>query len=110
MTILVDDVVREVRRLLQDTAATKRYETPTIRQAMGPALATVRRMRPDLFLADLTTLPSTNAATLPIDVQFITPIANLTAGSMMATEDETVSAGQAANLIKLGQAQLSRNF
>jgi len=108
MTIQVVDVFTEVRRILQDETATKRHSDADLRSAMRNALATMRRLRPDLFTADMTALPNMSQPTLPIEDQFISPLSFLLSGIMLMSNDEFSQDGTARNLIRLGTAQLVR--
>jgi len=109
MTIRVTDVFTEVRRIIQDEDATKRHSDNDLRSALKNALATARRVRPDLFLADLAALPDVTGSTLPIEEQFISPLVFITAGLILASNDEFIIDGAARNLMRQGQDQLSRN-
>jgi len=109
MTIAVIEIINEVRRVLQDEGPASRYTDATIRATLKTALATARRLRPDMFIGNLGVLPSTAGPTLPIDEQFISPLVFLTSGTLMVSNDEFLVDGTAQNLMKHASNQLTRN-
>lgn len=108
MAIAVKRVIAEVRRVMQDTRLdAPRNTDQSIRGAMNMALQDMRRVRPDLFLSGLHTVPDLiTQTTVPVEAMFISPLVHLTVAYVMMASNEYNNNGAAANFLTLGRGQL----
>lgn len=73
---IIDDYIADARILLQDTVAPYRYDDPSLLNAMNVTLLEGRRLRPDLFVYNLSArgrvqhLTAIDATVIQIEEQF----------------------------------------
>lgn len=102
----VSDVISAAREVLQDVRAPFRYSNDTLATAVTEAVGEIRRVRPDLFLADMRAgLPMYTALTLgavlPIPDFLFVPVVNFVAGRAELRDDQFTTDGRAVTLIQL---------
>lgn len=105
----VSDYVTAARRLLQDELEL-RYPTPDIVDALNYAFLETRRLRPEVFLANFTTIPSYSSSALSanvsIDAQLRMAFVYYIAGHMQLRDMEDTSDQRSTIFLNKFVAQL----
>ena len=112
MAWTLNDLIVEVRQIVQDKADT-RYDDSTVRRAAQIALSEVRRMRPDYFYSslhdpvpDLVQAPLTTTIPLP---EFLRgSLTAFTAGWIELADSQFEDDARAIGLLKLLSASIMR--
>lgn len=110
MTLIVSQIIDETRRILSDrgVAEKRRNKDADIRGAMRLAISDMRRVRPDLFVGSLQTLPDMMVVDqVDIEDWLFTPMAFLTTGYVLMQNDQFSQDGTAAGMLSAGKAQLN---
>lgn len=115
MARTIDNVVVDVREILQDEVSPYRYKDTGIVRALNNALGQAFRVRPDIFFgsydsgipmftdADLGQVPETE---FPIHDMYFTPVVYFIAGYSELRDDEFNVDARATTLLKQFSAEL----
>jgi len=119
----IDDVVTEVRLILNDSTTPYRYPNSTVCQILNTALREVYRIRPDAYIGNFTSgqlsanlantyspsdLGLSPATAFPLDDRlFFGPVVFFVAGRIEIEDDEFADDNRAALLMKAFESQLT---
>lgn len=112
MPLTIGDCITEARRILQDTVTPYRWTDDDLYDALNLALSEARRMRPDLFLADLfattaTVYTAADAATaFPIWDAYMVAIVAFVVGWASLRDDQFADDGRSLKFLATLKAQL----
>ena len=114
MAYSVGQCVAEARVILQDTVVPHRYSDEDLYANLNTALLEARRLRPDLFLADLfgpppRFLPEEHASAFPVSTLYTVAFINYLVGRAELRDDQFNSDARANALLTSFKAQLSTN-
>jgi hypothetical protein len=108
---LVSDYLADARVLLQDLIPPYRYPDADLVAALNRCVLEARRIRPDLFLARFSALPSystgNTAAPVVIDDQYRAAFLYYIVGMAQLRDDESTTDARAAGFLSMFTNQLT---
>lgn len=122
VTKTIDDLVLEVREIVNDQQVPYRYSSAWVLQVLNTALREVYRLRPDAYIGNFTTgvlsanlantystadLGLTPATSFPLDDRlFFGPVVFYVTGRLEISDDEFADNNRAMTLMQAFRAQL----
>ena len=104
----VNDVIKQARYILGDTAEQPRYTTDELVSHVTSCIGETKRIRPDMFDGKQEDeLPIVNESDeFPLDILLFIPVVFYVAGMAELVDDEHVSSARAAGLMQQFKASL----
>ena len=110
MTIrTVEGLIAQARVLLLDTIVEYRYSDDELLEALNISLLEIRRIRPDLFLLDPTTIPeytTVDSTAIDVDIMYLNAVLHFVVGQAHLRDEEETTDSRASAFMSSFRSRL----